>query len=73
MLALADPVFDETVKRLAREFAGLLSLGTVAIVVRSSRHDLDSCPRCALPELVERLARQRLIDVLPAPTVASAH
>jgi len=43
---------------------------TVAAVVRRSRNDLDACPPAALPELTERLARQRVHDRLPG--VASA-
>ncbi|MFR9802975.1 hypothetical protein ACL02T_11800 [Pseudonocardia sp. RS010] len=52
------------VARLAREFAGRVSRRTVARVVRSCRADLSGVPAGAVPELLERLARQRLLDVL---------
>jgi hypothetical protein len=38
-------------------------------IVLSSRRDLDGCPAPALPELVERLARQRLLQSLGARRV----
>ena len=66
----SDPVIDDAIERLVFEFAGRVSPQTVAAVVRHSRNDLDSCPPAALPELTERLARQRVHDRLPG--VASA-
>ena len=68
----SDPVIDDAIERLVFEFAGRVSPQTVAAVVRRSRNDLDSCPPAALPELTERLARQRVHDRLPVPGVASA-
>jgi hypothetical protein len=50
------------VARLAREFAGRLSHRVVARVVRECRADLSGVPAGAVPELLERLARQRLLD-----------
>ena len=71
MPPLSDPVIDDAIERLVVEFAGRVSPQTVAAVVRRSRKDLDSCPPAALPELTERLARQRVHDRLPVPGVAS--
>jgi hypothetical protein len=61
--ATSEPVIAETIGRLTPEFVQLSS-GTIAGVVRRSRRDLDTSPPTALPELLERLARQRLIDTL---------
>ncbi|GAA4682162.1 hypothetical protein GCM10023215_15100 [Pseudonocardia yuanmonensis] len=52
------------IARLAREFAGKMSPRAVARVVRACRADLSGVPAGAVPELLERLARQRLLDVL---------
>jgi hypothetical protein len=52
------------IARLAREFAGQLSPRVVARVVRGCRADLSGVPAGAVPELLERLARQRLLDVV---------
>jgi hypothetical protein len=56
-------VVDVT-ERLMAEFEGRLGLDLVWPVVHGCRRDLDGTPVGALPELVERLARQRLIDTL---------
>ena len=48
--------------RLEREFAGAVQRPAIAEVVRRSRQDLDGPHPAALPELVERLARQRLLQ-----------
>jgi hypothetical protein len=45
--------------RLAREFPEV-SPGSIVLVVRTCREELRGSPTDALPELVERLARQRL-------------
>jgi hypothetical protein len=66
------PVTSETVERdavgpaiarLGEEFSGRVPRGVVARVVRTCRADLSGVPAGAVPELVERLARQRLLDV----------
>ncbi|MCW0216271.1 MAG: hypothetical protein OJJ54_23215 [Pseudonocardia sp.] len=49
------------VTRLTAEFAGERTLSTVRGAVQSSRRDLSGVPAGALPELLERLARQRLL------------
>jgi len=45
--------------RLAQEFPELQP-GSIVLVVRTCREELRGSPQEALPELVERLARQRL-------------
>jgi hypothetical protein len=45
--------------RLAVEFPGM-SPHSIVLVVRTCREELRGSPTDALPELVERLARQRL-------------
>jgi hypothetical protein len=57
-----DTSVPGAVARLSAEFAGRVPERLVDAVVRGSRRDLDSAPHAALPELVERLARQRLLD-----------
>ena len=56
-----DRCIAEAVVRLEREFAGAVKRPAIAEVVRRSRQDLDGPHPAALPELVERLARQRLL------------
>ena len=55
--ALAD--FAE---RLMAEFEGQIGLDVVSRVVRDCVRDLAAVPVEALPELVERCARQRLTE-----------
>lgn len=60
----------DVVERLMAEFQGRLGLARVAQTVLGCRRDLTGTPTAALPELIERLARQRLLDELvPAPPV----
>ena len=54
-----------TDRRLLAEFGALVAQTTVTRIVRSCREDLRGAPPGALPELVERLARQRLRQALP--------
>ena len=62
-LAVLPSVPDQSVRsattRLAQEFPEL-STGSIRLVVRTCREELRGSPNDALPELVERLARQRL-------------
>ncbi|MGY1845498.1 three-helix bundle dimerization domain-containing protein [Modestobacter sp. SYSU DS0875] len=55
----ADEAVGQAVDRLVREFAGRPP-ATVTAIVRGARTELSGAPAGALPELVERLARQRL-------------
>jgi hypothetical protein len=62
-LAVLPTVPDTSVRsattRLAHEFPQL-SPRSIVLVVRTCREELRGSPADALPELVERLARQRL-------------
>jgi hypothetical protein len=58
--ALSIDEMVEIVDRLAAE-SDALPLGDLMELVVACRRDLSGVPRTALPELVERLARQRLI------------
>ncbi len=53
-----DPSVRSAILRLSEEFPGLGP--TISLVVRTCREELRGSPAGALPELVERLARQRL-------------
>jgi hypothetical protein len=57
-----DRYVVDAVQRLDREFRGSVPRGVIVTVVRRSHHELDSPCAEALPELVERLARQRLLQ-----------
>ena len=68
VLAAPPTPIDQSVRsailRLSREFP---ELGTsISVVVRTCREELRGSPESALPELVERLARQRLRVTLAA-------
>jgi hypothetical protein len=52
--------YEDLVERLFREFEDHVTLTAIADVVRESRRQLQGSPPQALPELTERLARQRL-------------
>jgi len=56
---VADPSVRSAVARLRVEFPEL-GTGSIVLVVRTCREELRGSPDGALPELVERLARQRL-------------
>ena len=58
---MSDPLVDVAV-RVYADFAEHATLAEVLAVVARSRTDLDTPSAAALPELVERLARQRLAD-----------
>jgi hypothetical protein len=58
-----DLAVDQAVARLADEFRARLRPQVIGTVVRSARRDLSGVPATALPELVERLARERLQSV----------
>ena len=54
-----DPSVRSAIERLRQEFPEL-GPGPIVLVVRTCREELRGSPTDALPELVERLARQRL-------------
>jgi len=57
-----DSCCDVT-ERLFAEFERAHPLPVITEVVRQCRQDLHGAPTAALPELLERLARQRLSDL----------
>jgi hypothetical protein len=68
---MASGSMAEITERLFAEFAPRVSLTTIGTAVRQCRRDLDGTPESALPEMVERLARQRLTELAqhpPTPT-----
>jgi hypothetical protein len=56
---IPDPSVSSAMSRLSLEFP-YIGLRSIALVVRTCREELRGSPDGALPELVERLARQRL-------------
>lgn len=66
-----DPVVAGAIARLGTEFAGRVRRGRLVRTVVLARHDLAGSPGPALPELVERLARERLRQA-NAPSQAPA-
>ena len=62
-----DPVSD-TAPRLYREFQEHTTLSNVIATIEQCRNELDTPSEAALPELIERLARQRLADQFPPHT-----
>jgi hypothetical protein len=65
---MADPLLD-VVERLYAEVASSLTLAQVLAVVGRCRTELDAPSPDAQPELVERLARQRLTELPPRPLI----
>jgi len=61
-----DPAVAAAVARLSAEFAPRVQPSVISRVVVGSRVDLSGAPGPALPELVERLARQRLLQAAGA-------
>lgn len=60
----ADASVESAVARLSTEF-GCRRRSTIEPLVTACRRDLAGAPPGALPELVERLARQRLLGRPP--------
>jgi hypothetical protein len=54
-----DPSVRSAIPRLSQEFPHV-GRRSITLVVRTCREELRGSPDGALPELVERLARQRL-------------
>ena len=57
---LTDDSIDLAVRRLSDEFRDRVGAQYVRRIVQLAREDLSGVPVGAVPELVERLARQRL-------------
>ena len=66
-VAMTPVSIAHVAERLFVEFETQLPLDTIVATVRQSGHDIDGVPEPALPELVERLARQRLIELARQP------
>jgi len=68
-VAVSAESLAEVTERLLGEFEPRLSLGTIVATVRECHRDLEDAgtPQPALPELVERLARQRLTELATQP------
>jgi hypothetical protein len=67
---MTDPLV-EVVARMYGDFADRATLAEVLAVVARCRNDLDTPSATALPEIVERLARQRLTDHLTSPATGN--
>jgi hypothetical protein len=52
--------YADIVERLFREFEAELDLLRIESVISQCRHELRGSPPAAQPELIERLARERL-------------
>ena len=74
---MTDVSYCDVTERMFTEFERVHPLPVIAAVVRQCRDDLAGSPPGALPELVERLARQRLSDLPPStnpvPAESSPH
>jgi hypothetical protein len=57
-----DPAAAAVISRLTPEFRDQPGPRAVERIVLQARHDLDDLHPPALPELLERLARQRLLE-----------
>lgn len=57
----------DVTERLFHVFEAVHPLPVITAVVQQCRTDLDGAPSGAVPELLERLAHQRLSDLQPAP------
>lgn len=72
-----DVSYCDVTERMFAEFERVHPLPVIAAVVRQCCDDLAGSPPGAIPELVERLARQRLSDLPPStnpvPAESSPH
>ncbi len=66
MTTATEPALAEIAKRLCAEFHPRIAREQVSAAVHQADNELVGAPEGALPELVERLARQRLTDQLPS-------
>ncbi len=63
---MSDQSYADVTERLFGAFEAVHPLPVITAVVAQCRADLDSVPSGAIPELLERLAHQRLSDLQPA-------
>lgn len=66
--SLAGESLADITERLFARFEGAVPLPTIVRVVRRCRRELDIAGPGSLPELLERLARQRLQSLAASPT-----
>ncbi len=52
--------YADVIERLFRQFDGVIALPVIVEVTHECRQQLSGSPVAAMPELLERLARQRL-------------
>ncbi len=67
-----DVSYCDVTERMFTEFERVHPLPVIAAIVRQCRDDLAGSPPGALPELVQRLARQRLSDLPPSTNTVPA-
>ena len=67
---MADPLV-QAAQRMYADFPDRTTLAANLAVLARARNDLDTPSAAALPELVERLARQRLADGLASPATSN--
>ncbi len=59
--------YADVIERLFREFDGTIALPVIVEVTHECRQQLSGSPATAMPELLERLARQRLTTRICLP------
>lgn len=64
--------YADVVEELFREYEDSLPLCAILAVVNGCRHDLAGSPLGAMPELLERLARYRIDNLLHSSTESAA-
>ncbi|MDQ1501993.1 MAG: hypothetical protein QOK10_2194 [Pseudonocardiales bacterium] len=62
--SLHSDSYADVVERLLEDYHDRLSLHEITAVVAGCRRDLAGAPKGALAELIERLARQRISELL---------
>jgi hypothetical protein len=62
--SLHSESYADVVERLLDDYHDRLSLHEITAVVAGCRRDLAGAPKGALAELIERLARQRISELL---------
>lgn len=68
---MASYSYADVVERVFAEFEGLVPLPVIVEVAHVCRQQLSGSPLAAMPELLERLVRQRLISMLGRENSAS--
>lgn len=62
----ADRSLADVTERLMAEFGAHADVSAISRVVLDCRQDLAGAPAGAMPELLERLARELLLQIFPA-------